>query len=643
MFVRPAAVGLPDWRRVRRCIPFAVMLLILFLARDGLAGLDWRAVAATAGDVSAGQWTLAAVATAISFLALGRYDEVVHAALGTGVHAALARRSGMAAIAISQMTGAGLLTGSLTRWRLVSDLSLTEAARVTLAVTVSFLLSWAALTGMFIVLLWPTLPGRGLFAAAGAGVALVFLAMSLLKPRLRLGTRQMMLPPVTLSFRILLLSAIDTLAAATALYVLLPAEVQPGFLVFLPAFLLALGAGLCLGTPGGIGPFELTLMAFLPHLPAAPLAAALLSYRLVYFAAPALIAGGLILWAGSGPDGAPSPQARGPVSFARAQRAESNLFRQGQHQAFRAPSVAQSAWLTARAGQTFVALFDPAKGQAGLAALLPAFAVKARNAGLIPCLYKITPRIAVTARRAGWCLHPIAEEFWLDPADFSPEGPARAGLRRKLRQAGRAGLCIQTLVPGQMALAPWPELQAVNRDWAAHHGGERGFSMGRYAEDYLKGQRLYLAWQADRLVAFISFHTGEREWVLDLVRPATKAPDGTVAALILAALSEAQAAGISRLSLAAAPLPALGLTGVAHRWGKRFGGGTAHSGLRQFKMLFAPKRTRLYIAARSRPALIWSAAEIALAIRWPAPLPAPKPPPPHIVQDRRENLAFEVS
>jgi len=640
---RSAAGWLPDLRHLRRGVPFAIILLILFLARDGLAALDWRAAVANAGAIRPGQWVLAALATALSFLALGRYDEVVHSALGTGVEAAQARRSGMAAIAISQMTGAGLLTGSLTRWRLVPDLSLTDAGRVTLAVTVSFLISWAALTGTAILLFWPAAPGQGLFAWAGIGAASVFLALSLLKPRLHLGTRQLALPPVALSLRILLLSALDTLAAATALYLFLPAGVQPGFLTFLPAFLLALGAGLCLGTPGGIGPFELTLMAFLPDLPAAPLAAALLSYRLVYFAAPALIAGGLILLAGPGAEGSPPPVAPAPVCFARAQQAESNLFLQGQHQAFQLPGAAQSAWLTARAGQARVALFDPARGKTELASLLSAFAARATDAGLMPCLYKITPRIAAFARRAGWCLHPVAEEFWLDLADFSPDGPARAGLRRKLRQAERAGLRIEALAPGQMTLAPWAELETVNRDWSVRHGGERGFSMGRYAKDYLAGQRLYLAWQADRLVAFISFHAGHREWTLDLVRPTVKAPDGTVAVLILAALADARAAGIARLSLAAAPLPAFGLSGLAGTLVARLPGGAAHSGLRQFKMLFAPKRTRLYIAARSRPALIWSALEIARAVRWSAPLPRKDTANPQTIQDRPENLAFEVS
>lgn len=639
----PAPGRFPDLRPLRRALPLAIALLILFLARDGLAALDWSEVRATAGAISPGQWILAALATGLSFLALGRYDEVVHAALGTGVDAIRARRSGMAAIAIGQMTGAGLLTGTLTRWRLVPDLTLKDAGRVTLTVTVSFLISWAALTGAATILFWPPMPGWTLLAGAGLGAVSAFLALSVLAPQLRLGAWRLTLPPLALSLRILMLSALDTLAAALALYLLLPEAAQPAFLTFLPAFLLALGAGLLLGTPGGIGPFELTLIAFLPDLPAAPLAAALLSYRLLYCAAPALIAGTLILLAGPGAEGAPARANRQHVSFAKARRAECNLFAQGQHQAFHLPGAPQIAWLCARAGQTMVALFDPVRGPEGLAALLPAFAERAGRAGLLPCLYKITPQCAVLARRAGWCLHPLAEEFWIDPAAFTCAGPARAGLRRKVRQAERAELRIVPVPPGQRMHTPWSHLAALNRDWAARHGGERGFSMGRYDADYLAGQRLYLALRQGQLVAFVSFHAGAREWTLDLVRPAADAPDGTVAALILAALSDARAAGVSRLSLAAAPLPAFGLTGWAGALAARLPGGRGNCGLRQFKMLFAPGRTRLYIAARSRPALIWSAAEIARAIRWPGPLARRKATHSNAVQDHPEKLAFDVS
>ena len=128
---------------LRRFLPFVFAGLFLLLARDDIAALDWSDVLGAAAGISPGQWALALLATAVSFAALGRYDQLVHGALGTGVDARRTRWSGMAAIALGQMAGAGLLTGALIRWRLMPDLSLGVAGRITLIVTASFLAAWA--------------------------------------------------------------------------------------------------------------------------------------------------------------------------------------------------------------------------------------------------------------------------------------------------------------------------------------------------------------------------------------------------------------------------------------------------------------------------------------------------------------------
>ena len=621
-------------RLLRRSSPFLLAGLFLFLAREPIAALDWRDVARAAGAAPGGAWLLAVCATAISFLALGHYDQAVHAALGTRVSARLARRSGMAAIAISQMAGAGLLTGTLTRWRLVPELSLHEAGRVTLCVTLSFLASWAVLTSAAI---HAFLPDAGLpltFAADAALVAAgLYVALCLLWPRLAL-------PPLRLSFRMIGLAAVDTLAAALALYAFLPEA--SGFGLFLPAFLLALGAGLLLGTPGGIGPFELTLVAFLPGQDPENTAAAILCYRLVYFVAPAVIAGAATLLTAPGTDEQrrPAQQAGLPP---RSGPAEMQLLRQGLHRLFLAPGAEGRAWLTARAGQVQVALLDPAPAPSGAPAPLTAFSDDARGRGLAPCLYKIGSRTAAFARLAGWQVHPLAEELWLCPATFSPEGPDRARLRRKLRHAARAGLRLTSFSPDEGEKTPWADLARLNRDWVARHGRERGFSMGRYAQPYLAGQRLYLAYRGDKLTAFIIFHLSEREWALDLVRPGADATDGTVHALIVAALADARAEGVARLSLAAAPLPALGLTGWPARLSLALIPTLRSAGLRQFKDSFAPCRRRLYIAARGRLALLWAGIEVARAIHDPATLPRPPAQGLNAAHDLPEKLAFDVS
>jgi hypothetical protein len=130
---------------------------------------------------------------------------------------------------------------------------------------------------------------------------------------------------------------------------------------------------------------------------------------------------------------------------------------------------------------------------------------------------------------------PAAEEAWIAPARFRLDTPAHRGLRRKLRAAEAAGV---TVVRGGATL-PIDEMAEVAAAWAIAHGGERGFSIGRFAPDYVAGQRVYLARHGDRLVAFLTFHDGAREWTLDLVRALPDAPDGAAYALLAGAIGDA--------------------------------------------------------------------------------------------------------
>ncbi len=111
----------------------------------------------------------------------------------------------------------------------------------------------------------------------------------------RLGRRSLRLPGPRLSLLQLLITALDVAAAATVLYLLLPET--PPFAAFLLVYLLALAAGVLSHVPGGVGVFEAVLLAaFAGQLGAAPLAAALLLYRLIYVVLPLLLACLLLLF-----------------------------------------------------------------------------------------------------------------------------------------------------------------------------------------------------------------------------------------------------------------------------------------------------------------------------------------------------------
>lgn len=617
----------------RQMLAIALVGGFLWALRDRLATLDTAAVLAALARLDALDWGLALGATILSFAALARYDALIHRMLHRPTPPAAARRAGWTAIALSQTIGFGLVSGALVRWRMLPETSLAQATKITATVAATFLAAWAVLTAAVLLVVPVTLPHLDVWAVQGLallglslGGALALAALKL--PGLKIGRFTLRLPAPAMLGKILVLALIDTAFAALALWLLLPADIGLSLPALYPAFLLALGAGFVSGTPGGVGPFEITLISLLPTTPGPELIAAILAWRIIYFGLPALAAAGVIALCPARALRLPRIVAA-PLDcpqlahlIARDSQAELGLMRQGTLGLMRCERL-PGGWMTGRAGRTLTAVLDPV-GTIATPDLLTALQAAARAEGRRTALYKISGRTAAIARRAGWSVAPVATEVWLDPRSFSLDTPARAGLRRKLRKAAKSGL---TVAPADGPL-PIAEMTAIAEGWKTARGGERGFSMGRFAPGYVAHQQVMLARHEGRLVGFASFHANPSEWVLDLMRPAEGAPDGTMQALIAGAITAAAAAGVARLSLAALPPRAEDVTGPAvHIW-RRAEQGAGAAGLRQFKMSFAPALSMRYIAAPSRAALMLAATEIARAIHRPEPLAGTRRPRP---------------
>ncbi len=612
-----AGVGLTARQGLRVAGSLGLGLGMIWLLAHRLSAIEPAEVAAAFAGLPPQAWALALGATAASFWAVGRYDAVIHRHFATGQSEARTRLAGICAIAVSQMIGLGVVTGSILRWRMLPETTLLQAARLTAAVALSFLAAWAMVTSLVLVAL-PGAPFKGWAAVmlgVGCGLALVSIAAPRLAPRLgsRLGPWRFRWPNGFTLSRLFGLCVVDTLAAALAFHALCPPETALPFATLLPAFLLALGAGLISGAPGGIGAFEMTLLALLPGPPEPDLIAAVIAWRLVYFVLPAVLGAGLAL---RGPGRPPPVAPRGEPTLATpATCAELQLARQGAHEVTGSP--AQGLWLTGRTSHCLVALFAPLAEPQGPTKALQALSRAAASQGRLPVLYKAQPRLAATARAMGAMVLPLAREAVLHLGLYDLGKPARAGLRRKLRRAEAAGICI--LSPG--AAPDWPALDRIAAAWATHHGAERGFSMGRYDRRYVQGQRLYVAVLNDQPVAFVTFHEGREEWVLDLMRHVPDLPDGTMHLLVQTAISDAARAGLTRLSLAAAPE---GAFADAPGWLRRMVNGLgvdAGAGLARFKSAFAPDWERRYLCLPNRLALPLVLAELTRAIHRPGPLP----------------------
>lgn len=244
---------------------------------------------------------LAALATALSYAALTRYDasglRYVGAQLAPGTVAA----TSFIAYALGNTIGLGSLTAGSVRTRLYTAAGV-DADRVTEAVAFDASALGVSTTAFGAVgLLWGAphiaaithLPASLLEAVALlvlAGVV-VLLALCLRQRHVTLlGRWEIRLPPPGLAARQFVISAADLSAAAAALWVLMPAGAVdlPTFVAF---YALAVTLGVLSQSPGGLGVFEAVILLGCSEQAApAEVLAALLYYRAIYFLLPLVLA-----------------------------------------------------------------------------------------------------------------------------------------------------------------------------------------------------------------------------------------------------------------------------------------------------------------------------------------------------------------
>ncbi|AYC32143.1 bifunctional lysylphosphatidylglycerol flippase/synthetase MprF [Pseudomonas cavernae] len=299
-------------------LSLAVSLLLFVLAliacRHLLDELDPDALRESLLSVPSASLLGALAATVLGFLVLLGYEWSASRYADVRLPARTLALGGFSAFAIGNAVGLSLLSGGSVRYRLYARCSLGagEVARMTLFASLSL---GCALPLLAALATLSDLPDASaalhlsapLLAGIAAVVILAYAALALVIWRQRLaeqplahnllvqfGRRTLRLPGWRLAALQLLITALDVGLATTVLYLVLPEA--PPFGAFLLVYLLALAAGVLSHVPGGVGVFEaIMLAAFAGQIGAAPLAAALLLYRLIYVVLPLLVACLLLL------------------------------------------------------------------------------------------------------------------------------------------------------------------------------------------------------------------------------------------------------------------------------------------------------------------------------------------------------------
>lgn len=548
----------------RQAVAFAIGLWFIWVLFGRLDELDLGLVLGRLVELPPLYWMAAAITTTLSFLAVSAYDVVIGRSLGFRYRASEMARTGFVATALAQLVGLGLVTGALLRWRMLGagEVTLGRATILTGMITVGFFAASSIPLAVAILLSDRFTPLIRLCAYAVLMIGLLCLILAIWRPKLGKWFDGSMWPKLKTVVPMVGLACVDTGLACLTFYILLPPELSLPLITVLPVFLLALAAGMLSGTPGGVGPFEMTVLVMLPTYSQDTLLTAIVGYRLIYYVLPGVLAAAYFL-ARLGAAGDPTAIQPNFLKIDRAaefsttlkplvaaaKRCEVALLGQDRVEIIVTPSRTAGI-LFAQSGNSLIALADPIGAENSHADALHTFQAEARLRNLSPCFYKAGAKTARQTADFGFRSHRIGQEAVIDATGFSLVGAEYRALRRKLAQAQKAGVTIECLPSGQL---PIDEMTAVSERWATTHGGERGFSMARFEPMFLPRYCTYLAHHQGQLVGFLCVWQGAGGHGIDLMRLAPNAPDGVMHRLVCAAIDTATTHGIKRFSLAAVP------------------------------------------------------------------------------------------
>ena len=202
--------------------------------------------------------------------------------------------------AVGNCVGLGALSGGAVRYRLytAAGLSPGQIARAILFISIAFGVGLGVIAALGLLLDAREVSGLlGASLAPLRAVAATVLALTigfmvfcaLRRTPWRRGPIEIDAPDTTLVLTQLLFTIVDVLAAAATLWVLLP-SVGISFFSFAAIYAAALALGVLSHIPGGLGVFELAILYTVGrNAPVNAVAAALVTYRAIYFLLPMLL------------------------------------------------------------------------------------------------------------------------------------------------------------------------------------------------------------------------------------------------------------------------------------------------------------------------------------------------------------------
>lgn len=256
-------------------------------------------------------------------------------------------------------------------------------------------------------------------------------------------------------------------------------------------------------------------------------------------------------------------------------------------------------------GRSWIAMGDPVGPRAEWPELLWRFRDMADRVDGWPVFYEVGSDSLPLYIDLGLTVFNFGEEALVPLETFRLEGGERKHLRREKNRLEKEGCRFEILdmdrVPDLL-----PRLKEVSDAWLREKkSGEKGFSLGRFTEPYMRQFPVAVVHWNGRIVAFANLWLGgqKEEISVDLMRHHPDAPHGVMEYLFTQIMLWGSEAGYKTFNLGMAPLSGLDTQDQAHLW-NRLGNYLFHhgehfynfQGLRRYKEKFDPRWHPKYLA-----------------------------------------------
>ena len=266
----------------------------------------------------------------------------------------------------------------------------------------------------------------------------------------------------------------------------------------------------------------------------------------------------------------------------------------------------RSMIMYAIAGRSWIALGDPLGPEAEQSELAWRFRESADRHGGWPVFYEVSARHLPIYIDLGLTLFKLGEEAMVKLPEFCLDGGNRKALRRTRKDAVKAGATFEMIPPEETGNF-LPGLRQISDEWlASKRTKEKGFSLGRFDERYIKSFPVALIRVGDAVAAFANVWLGadRSEISVDLMRYTSVAPPGVMEFLLIELMLWGKENGYQRFNLGMAPLSGIENRSLAPLWNRvgalLFSRGEPFynfQGLRLYKEKFDPIWEPRYLAS----------------------------------------------